>query len=111
MNRIAENVLQNYCSNKNYGDLDGILSEKVDHIVGQMESRIESKALDMVKKEYLKIISDSVAMKLEGLCEKTKAYRDIKAGLDIEPDRMISSGLRQMVQDVVSEEVRKMIRV
>ena len=109
MDRIARHILET--SGVDYGDLDAMLNEQVSLIASRMESKLEDKLVAMLKKEYLANIADNIVVKLEGLYEKSKAYREAKQGLGIEQDRMISSGLRSMVKDVVAEEVRKMIRV
>lgn len=109
MNRIAVNMLNRY--NNENGDIEAVLRERTDILLDRFESQLEDRLVSMLKKEYLSKVSENVTCKLEGLYEKSKAFREAKQGLDIEQDRMISSGLRTMVKDVVAEEVRKMIRV
>ena len=111
MNRIACEILNNRCGDYDAGDYYAMVNDKVKQITDDINQRVENEIMKMMKKEYLQKIADTVSKNLEGLFEKSKAYRELKNRLDVEQDRMISSGLRAMVKDVVAEEVRKMIRV
>lgn len=108
MDRIASKVLDD---NGGEYDWECKIREKTDSIIEIAKSQIETEVVNMMKKEYIKEISGSVVQKLENLFEKTKTYRELKSGLDIEQDRLISSGLREMIQDEVAKEVRRIIKL
>lgn len=104
MDRIALHILDScYGMSQN---CEQMVNKKVQEIIKTIEKQVETKVVDFMKKESIQTIADSVSQKLETAFEKSNTYRELKNGLNIESDKVMSSGIREMVRDAVAAEVK-----
>lgn len=72
-----------------------------------VEKRIIKMMEGTLNTDFKKEVSEKVTENLAAKFEKTKQYKELTKGLDIENDKLIKSGLKDLVSDLVRVEIKK----
>lgn len=72
---------------------------------------VENKILRMMENalttDFKKEVSEKVTENLTIKFEKTKQYKELSKGLEIENDKLIKTGLKDLVAEIVKSEMKK----
>jgi hypothetical protein len=110
VDKAAEKLLADICDSYE-NDIYKILSDKINHV----KQTIEQKMTNELSKDAYAEIRDKVTEKvIENTVDKYERsyqYRDIKKKLEIESDSAITTGMRNLISDIVRTEVKKIIKL
>ena len=110
VDKAAEKLLADICDSYE-NDIYKILSDKINHV----KQTIEQKMTNELSKDAYAEIRDKVTEKvIENTVDKYERsyqYRDIKKKLEIESDSAITTGMRNLISDIVRTEVKNIIKL
>jgi hypothetical protein len=81
-----------------------------DSISSKLEHKINKKIDEIMNKEFREMISDKVLTGLASKFEKSKQYKELLKGSEIESDVAIKTGLRDIVRELVKSEMKNMFK-
>ena len=76
----------------------------------QFEERIDKKLNEITSKDFKDLVADKVVEKLTERFEKSKQYKELVKGNEIESDYAIKSGLKDIVKEIVKSEMKNMFK-
>lgn len=75
-----------------------------------LERRIVEKMEKLLDSDFKKSVAEKVTENLTNKFEKTKQYKLLKEDKEVLSDRLIKTGLRDLVGDIVRSEMKKVFK-
>jgi ABC-type lipoprotein release transport system permease subunit len=109
LNRVAHEILSR--TDKDAYDWEFLIDKKIEGMLQYASKTIEQDVMSKFQKESVAAIVDSVSSKLEEKVERSKSFKVLQNELQIQPEGKMKAELRAMIQEIVKDEVRKLIRI
>lgn len=76
----------------------------------QLERMINNKVNEIMNKDFKDELANIVVEKLADRFEKSKQYKELVKGNEIETDNVMKCGLKDIVKDIVKSEMKNMFK-
>jgi len=109
LNRVAHEILSQ--TDKDAYEWESLIDKKIERMLQYASKTIEQDVMSKFQKESVAAIVDSVSSKLQEKVERSKSFKDLQNKMQVEPEGKMKAELRAMIQEIVKDEVRKLIRI